>query len=94
MISGTSNFFAIGSGMKEFLKKNGRGAENLVKVMKMRNLSDFNSIYKIQEVFILDVILEYRMQKIKDERGFDSRCFTSASTLVGAIERRKSKVIC
>ena len=33
------------------------------------------------------------MAKIKDKTGFDPRCFTSASTLNGAIERIKSKVI-
>ena len=42
----------------------------------MRNLSDFNGIDNIQDVFILGVILEYRWQKMKDETGFDPRCFT------------------
>ena len=59
----------------------------------MRNLSDFNDIYNIQDVYILGVILEYRWQKIKDSTGFNPRCFTSASTLSVAIERVKSKVI-
>ena len=54
----------------------------------MRNLSDFNDIYNIQDVFILSLIA-----KIKDETGFDPRCFTSARTLSGTIERIKSKVI-
>ena len=58
----------------------------------MRNLSDFNDIYNIQDVIISAVILEYHWQKIKDT-GFDPRCFTSASTLSGAIERIKSKDI-
>ena len=31
----------------------------------MRNLSDFNDIYNIQDVYILSEILEYRWQKIK-----------------------------
>ena len=31
----------------------------------MRNLSDFNDIYNIQDVYILVEILEYRWQKIK-----------------------------
>ena len=61
--------------------------------MKMRNLSDFNDIYNTQDVIILEVILEYRWQKINDDTGFDPRCFTSASILSGAIERMKSKVI-
>ena len=59
----------------------------------MRNLGDFNDVYNIQDVSILGVILEYRWQKIKETTGFDPRCFTSASTLSGAIERIKSKVI-
>ena len=37
--------------------------------------------------------MQYRWQKIKDETGFDPRCFTSENTLSGAIERIKSKVI-
>ena len=57
----------------------------------MRNLSDFHYIYNIQDVIIIAVILEYRWQKIKDDTGFDPRCFTSASTLSSAIERIKSK---
>ena len=59
----------------------------------MRNLSDFNNTYNIQDVIILAVILEYKWQKIKEDTGFDLRCFTSVSTLSGAIERIKSKVI-
>ena len=43
----------------------------------MRNLSDFNNIYNVQDITILGVIVEYRWQKIKDSTGFDSRCFTS-----------------
>ena len=58
----------------------------------MGNLSDFNDVYNIQDVYILGVILEYRWEKIK-VTGFDPRCFTSASTLSRAIERIKSKVI-
>ena len=59
----------------------------------MRTLSDFNDVYNIQDVYILGVILEYRWQKIKETTGFDPRCFTSAITLSGAIERIKYKVI-
>ena len=59
----------------------------------MCNLSDFNDIYNIQDVYILGVILEYRWQKVRESSGFDPRCFTSASTLNSAIERVKSKVV-
>ena len=59
----------------------------------MRNLSDFNDIYNIQDLYILGINLENRWQKIKDSTGFNPRCFMSASTLSGTIERVKSKVI-
>ena len=66
--------------------------KKIFKVMKMRNLSDFNDIYNIQDVIILAVILEYCWQKIKDDTGFDPRCLMSVSTMSGAIKRIKSKV--
>ena len=59
----------------------------------MRNPSDVKDIYNIQDVFILGVILEYRWKKIKNKMVFDTRCFTSASTLIDAIETIKAKVI-
>ena len=59
----------------------------------MKNLSDFNDIYNIQDVSILSFILENRWQKVKDETRFDPKCFTSVSNLSGIIERIKSKVI-
>ena len=59
----------------------------------MRNLSSFNDIYNIHNIRILAVIFEYHWQKIKNDNGFDLRCFTSANTLSGAIEQIKSKVI-
>ena len=74
-------------------QKEWQGCRKLFQVLNMRNLSDFNDIYNIQDVFILAVILEYRWQKIKDETGFDPRCSTPASTLSGAIDRFKSIII-
>ena len=59
----------------------------------MRNHSDYHDIYNIQDVFIFGIILEYKWQKIKNEIGFDPRCFTSANTLSSVIERIKPKVI-
>ena len=46
--------------------------------------------FKIYKAF---VILECRWQKIKEATRFDPRCFTSASTLSGAVERVNLKVI-
>ena len=74
-------------------QKERESCRKLYKILRMRNLSDFNDVYNIQDVYILSVILEYRWQKIKEATGFDPRCFTTASTLSGAIERIKSKVI-
>ena len=59
----------------------------------MRNLSDFNDINNVQDVYISFVILKYRWEKIKESTGFSPRCFTYASTLSGATKRVKSKVI-
>ena len=73
--------------------KEWEGGKKPYKMLRMRNLRDFNDVYNIQDVYILGVILEYRSQKIKEATGFDPRCFTSSSTLSGAIERIKSKVI-
>ena len=41
-------------------QKEWEGCRKLFKELKMRNLSDLNDIYNIQDVFILGVILEYR----------------------------------
>ena len=59
----------------------------------MTEYRNFSDIYNIQDLYILGVILEYRWQKIKEATGFHPRCFASASTLSGVIERIKSKVI-
>ena len=61
-------------------QKEWEGSHKLYKVLRMRNLSDFNNIFNIQDVFILGVILEYRWQKMKEDAGFGPRCFTSTST--------------
>ena len=78
---------------EDISQKEWEGCKKLYKILRMRDLSDFSDKYNIQDVIILAVILEYRWQKIKNDTGFDPRCFTSASTLSGAIERIKSKVI-
>ena len=74
-------------------QKEWEACKKLYKVLKMRNFSDFNNIYNIQDVIILVVILEYRWQMINDDTRFDPRCFTSANTLSSTIERIKSKAI-
>ena len=53
-------------------QKGWEGCKKLYKILRMRNLSDFNDIYNIQDVIILAIILEYRWQKIKNDPRFDS----------------------
>ena len=78
---------------KGISQKEWEGCHKLFKLLKMRNLNDFNQIYNIQDIFILGVITEYRWQKIKEDMGFDPRCFTSACTLCCTIENVKSKIV-
>ena len=74
-------------------QKEWEGCKRLCKILRVRNLSDFNDICNTQDVIILAVILEYHWQKTKNDTGFDPRYFTSASTFSGANERIKCKVI-
>ena len=53
----------------------------------------YKTLYNIQDVYILSVMLENKRQKIEDETGFGPKCFTCASILSGTNERIKSKVI-
>ena len=66
----TDTFFR-GCRMRVLLKRNGRAVRSCLKpykTLKMRNLSDFNDIYNIQDVYILSVILENRYEmKRKNE---------------------------
>ena len=51
-------------------QKQWEGCGKLCKLLKMRNLSDFNNIYNIQDIYIMGVILEYRWQKNKGKYRF------------------------
>ena len=56
----------------------------------MRNLSDMNDLYEIQNVIIL---IENRFEIIYNAYGFNPRKYTSAGSLSGCIERNLSKVV-
>lgn len=60
---------------------------------KMRNLSDMNDFYEIQNVIILWKIIENRFEIIYNAYGFNPRKYTSAGSLSGCIERNLSKVV-
>ena len=68
-------------------------AKKLFILLQMRNLSDLNDIYNVQDVIILLEIIENRFQIIQDKTSYNPRIINSASKLSGCIQREKSKCI-
>ena len=59
----------------------------------MRDLSDMNDLYNVQDVIILLELIENRFQIIQDKTNYNPRIINSASKLSGCIQREKSKCI-
>ena len=59
----------------------------------MRNLSDLNDLYNVQDIILLLEMMENRFQTMYDVSGYNPRILNSASKLSRCIEREKSKVI-
>ena len=59
----------------------------------MRNLSDMNNLYNVQDVILLCETIENRFQLMQDKYCFNPRKCNSASTLSGSIERDLSKLM-
>ena len=59
----------------------------------MRNLSDLNDLYNVQDVILLMVIIENRSQEMQKETGYNPRKIILASKLSGCIQREQSKCI-
>ena len=59
----------------------------------MRNLSDLNNLYNVQDVILLMVIIENRLQEMQDETGYNPRKINWASKLSSCIQRKQSKYI-
>ena len=53
----------------------------------MRNLSDLNDLYNVQEVILLMVIKENRFQEMQNETRYSPRKINSASKLSSYIQR-------
>ena len=68
-------------------------AKKLYILLQMRNLSDLNDLYNVQDVIILLEIIENRFQIIQDKTKYNPRVINSASKLSGCIQREKSKCI-
>ena len=61
--------------------------------LKMKNLSDMNDLYNIQDVILLTEIIENRFEEMYKKYYYIIRKCNSASTLSGCIQRDLSKVI-
>ena len=68
-------------------------SKKLFILLKMRNLSDLNDLYNVQDVILLMVIIENRFQEMQNETGYNPRKINSASKLSCCIQREKSKGI-
>ena len=68
-------------------------AKKLFMLLQMRNLSDLNDLYNVQDVIILLEIIENRFQIIQDKTNYNPRIINSASKLSGCIQRENSKCI-
>ena len=68
-------------------------SKKLFILLKMRNLSDLNDLYNVQDVILLLEMIENRFQAMQDRSGYNPRIMNSSSKLSGCIQREKSKVI-
>ena len=68
-------------------------SKKLFILLKMRNLSDLNDLYNVQDVILLMVIIENRFQEMQNETGYNPRKINSASKLRSCIQREQSKCI-
>ena len=70
-----------------------QNAKTLFLTLKMRDLSDLNDLYNVQDVIILLEVIENRFQKIMEMTDYNPRIINSASKLSRCIQREKSKCI-
>ena len=71
-----------------------QNAKTLFLTLKMRDLSDLNDLYNVQDVIILLEVIENRFQKIMEMTDYNPRIINnSTSKLSGCIQRGKSKCI-
>ena len=62
-------------------------------LLKMRNLSDLNDLYNVQDITLLMVIIENRFQETQNETGYNPKKISAASKLSGCIQREQPKCI-
>ena len=74
-------------------KEDYNNSKKLFVLLKMRNLSDLNDLYNVQDVILLMVIIENRFQEMQNETGYNPRKINLASKLSGCTQREQSKCI-
>ena len=78
---------------KAVTKTDYESSKYLFENLKMRNLSDMNDLYNMQDVILLLQIIENRSEEMYKKYLYNPRKCNSASTLSGCIQRYLSKVI-
>ena len=68
-------------------------SKQLFILLKMRNLSDMNDLYNVQDVILPLEMIENRFHSMQETTGYNPRIINSASKLSGCIQREQSKVI-
>ena len=68
-------------------------AKKLLIFWRMRNLSDLNDLYNVQDVILLLEMMENRFQSMQKKSGYNLRIISSASKLCSCIQREPSKLI-
>ena len=74
-------------------KENYDNSKNLFILLKMRNHSDLNDLYNVQDVILLMVITENRFQETQNKTSYNPRKIYSASKLSSCIQKEQSKCI-
>ena len=83
-------FFSILKGQSTN-KEDYNNLEKLFVLLKMRNLSDLNDLYNVQDVILLMVIIENRFQEMQNETGYNPSKINSAGKLNECTQRTQSK---
>ena len=68
-------------------------SKKLYILLKMRNLSDLNDLYNVQDVITLLEIMGNRFQSMQEKSGYIRRIINLASKLSGYIQREQTESI-
>ena len=70
-------------------KEDYNNSKKLFVLLTMRNLSDLNDLYNVQNVILPMVIIENRFQEMQNKTGYNPRKTNLASKLSGCIQREQ-----